>query len=100
MAALAMESRSANGNGYRSLRADFDVAYKEMTEASREFNAVLMNVPAGLSPEDQRARKEHAARVYEDAHARFMATVRKLNDYMIRQIVSSRSTIQQVTIHR
>ena len=61
MAALAIGSRSANENCYRSLRAEFDCAYKEMMDSSREFTAVLMNARAELSPEERRARKDKAA---------------------------------------
>jgi hypothetical protein len=94
MAARALDSRSAGENSYGSLRADFDAAYKRMTDSSREFNAVLMTVPAGLSPEENRARKDGAAQAYEVAHERFLAAVAKLNEFMIGQIISSRAGIQ------
>ncbi len=96
MAAIAVDSRSANADLYRSLRVDFDTAYRKMTDSSREFNAVLMCVPAGLSPEEWQARKDGAARAYEDAHEQFMAAVAKLHEFMVGQIISSRSTIHLV----
>ena len=100
MAALAIGSRSANENCYRSLRAEFDCAYKEMMDSSREFTAVLMNARAELSPEERRARKDKAVQAYEDAHERFMVAVRKLNEFMIGQMISSRSAIQPAATHR
>jgi hypothetical protein len=100
MSAIAVDTRSANGNHYHSLRAEFEAAYKEMLNASREFNSVLMNVPDGLSPEEQRARNDRAAQVYEDARVRFMAAVANLNQFRIGQMVSSRSAIQLVAAHR
>jgi hypothetical protein len=100
MAASARDSRSANENLYRSLRVDFADAYKDMTDASREFSAVLMNVTAEVSPEERRARTDSAAQAYQDAHERFTLAVRKLNDFMISQIVSSRSSIHLVPPQR
>jgi hypothetical protein len=100
MTATAANSGSARENIYRSLRADFDAAYKNMTDASREFTAVLMTVPSGLSPQEQQVRKDSAAQAFEDAHDRFMAAVAKLNKFMIGQIISSRSTIHLVVPHR
>jgi hypothetical protein len=100
MAALAMDSRSASEDSYRSLLAEFDSAYKEMMDSSREFNSVLMNVPDGLSPEEQRARNNRAAQAYEDARVRFMAAVASLNQFRIGQMISSRSAIQVVATHR
>jgi hypothetical protein len=100
MAASAADSRSANENLYRSLRADFDAAYRNMTDTSREFSAVLMDVTAELSPEDRRARTDNAAQAYEDAHERFMAAVARLSKFMIGQMVSSRSGIHLVATRR
>jgi hypothetical protein len=100
MAASAIDSRSANANIYRSLRADFDTAYKKMTDSSREFNAVLMCVPAGLSPEEWQTCKESAGKAYQDAHEQFMAAVAKLNEFMIGQIISSRAAIHPALIRR
>lgn len=94
MAATAAGSRSASENLYRSLRSDFDAAYQNMMNSSREFNAVLTNVSAGLSPQQRRARTASAAQAYEEAHERFMTAVRNLNEFMIRRIISSRSAIQ------
>jgi len=100
MTASTADSRSANENLYRSLRVDFADAYKNMTDASREFSAVLMNVTAEVSPEERRARTGSAGQAYQDAHERFTVAVRKLNDFMIAQIVSSRSSIHLVPPHR
>jgi hypothetical protein len=100
MTATAADSRSASENIYRSLRADFDAAYKNMTDASREFTAVLMDVAAERSSEERRARTDSAAQAYEDCHDRFMAAVAKLNKFMIGQIISSRSTIHLVVPSR
>jgi len=100
MTASAVDSRSASENLYRSLRADFEAAYKNMTDASKEFTAVLMNVRAELSPEERRARTDSAAQAYQDAHEQFTAAVRKLNAFMIGHIVSSRSTIHLVPSQR
>jgi hypothetical protein len=99
MSATAVNPRSTNGNPYHSLRAEFEAAYKEMRDLSRDFNAVLMNVPDGLSPEEQRARNDRAAQAYEDARVRFMAAVENLNQFRIGQMVSSRSAIQLVATH-
>jgi|HubBroStandDraft_6_1064221.scaffolds.fasta_scaffold1681543_2 hypothetical protein len=100
MTATAAGSRAANENLYRSLRLDFAATYKNMTDASREFSAVLMNVTAEISPEERRARTSSAAQAYQDAHEKFTVAVRKLNDFMIAQIVSSRSSIHLVPPHR
>ncbi len=94
MAALAMDSGSGSENCYHSLRSEFDSAYKEMMDSSREFTAILMNVPAGLSPEERRARNDRAAQAYEDARLRFVTAVASLNEFRISQIVSSRSALQ------
>ena len=94
MAVSVVDSRSASQNTYGSLRADFDAAYKKMMDSSREFNAILMTVPAGLSPEAHQARKNSAAQTYEDAHERFMAAVAKLHEFMIGRIISSRAALQ------
>jgi hypothetical protein len=96
MAASAADSRPAKEICYVSLRADFDAAYKRMMDSSREFNAILMTVPAGLSLEAQQARKDSAAQAYEDAHERFIAAVGKLNKFMIGQIISSRAALSQL----
>jgi len=100
MAALAVDSRTASENCYRSLLAEFGAAYKGMTDSSREFNTVLMNVPDGLSPEERRARNDGAAEFYEDARVRFMAAVANLNEFRIGQMISSRSAIQLAATHR
>jgi hypothetical protein len=100
MTARAGDSRAASENLYRSLRVDFEATYKKMTDASKEFTAVLMNVGAELSPEQRRARTAIAAQAYQDAHERFTAAVRKLNAFMISHIVASRSTIHLVPPQR
>jgi hypothetical protein len=100
MAAIAVDSSSDNANIYRSLRVDFDTAYKKMMDSSREFNAVLMCVPARLSSEEWQARKDSAAHAYEDAHEQFMAAVAKLNGFMIGQIISSRAALQPAAVPR
>jgi hypothetical protein len=94
MTASTANSSPASESRYGSLRADFDAAYKKMTDASREFNAVLMTVPVGLSPEAQQARKQAAGCAYQEAHERFMTAVAKLNEYMISRIISSRAALQ------
>jgi hypothetical protein len=94
--AIAVDSRSAGETRYRSLRGDFDSAYKSMMDSSREFNVVLMDVSAGLSQEERRARKDRASQAYENAHERFMVAVANLNEFMIGRIISSRSSIQLV----
>jgi hypothetical protein len=96
IAAIAVDSRSAKDNRYSYLRCEFDAAYKNMMESSREFNAILMNVTAELSPEQRRAQANQAAQVYEHARERFMAAVTTLHEFTICQIVSSRSTIQLI----
>lgn len=100
MAPGAVDFRSASQNRYGCLRADFDAAYKKMMDSSREFNAVLVTVPAGLSPDERQARKGHAAQVYEDAHEQFMAAVAKLHEFMVRQIILSRAALQPAAPHR
>ncbi len=61
MAASELSPKSAVESHYRSLRDDFEAAYKKMTDLSREFNAILTTVPAELSPEERQARKKRAA---------------------------------------
>jgi len=63
-------------------------------DSSRDFNAILMAVPKGLSPEECQARKDAAALVYEDAHERFMEAVARLNKFMLAQIIASRRKLQ------
>ena len=94
MSASAIDFRSVSENRYQSLRVDFDAAYRKMRDSSREFSAILMTVPAGLSPEERQARKDAAALAYEEAHERFMAAVAKLNQFMVAQIIASRSKLQ------
>jgi hypothetical protein len=95
-AASAVDSISTGRNRYGTLRMEFETAYKKMMDTSREFNSVLMTVPAGLSAEERQVRKENAARAYEEAHERFMAAVAKLHEYMIGHIISSRAALQPV----
>lgn len=100
MSASAVDSRSAHQHTYGCLRAEFDASYKTMVETSREFNAVLMTIPIGLSPEAQQVRKGNAARAYQEAHRQFLAAFARLNEFMIGQIISSRAALQPPTLHR
>jgi hypothetical protein len=63
MSASAIDCRPVSENRYQSLRVDFDAAYRRMMDSSREFSAILITVPAGLSPEERLARKDAGARV-------------------------------------
>lgn len=94
MSASPAFTTSDNGSTYHALRADFEAAYRKMTDLSREFNAVLMTVPGGLSPEERQARKERAAQAYEAAHERFLSAVGTLHEYMLSQIIASRCGLQ------
>jgi hypothetical protein len=94
VAARAINSASASQSHYHSLRADFDAAYRRMMDLSREFNAVLITVPAELSPEERQARKNRAAKAYEDAHDQFLAAVARLHRFMIDRIVSAHGALQ------
>jgi hypothetical protein len=94
MAAVAPDRESASESCYFALLANFDAAYKHMQDSSREFSAVLMNVPAGLSPEERRERNDRARMAYDDARDRCMAAVAKLNEFVIGIAISSRATIR------
>jgi len=94
MAASELSPKSAIESHYHSLRADFDAAYRKMMDLSREFNAVLTTVPAGLSLEQRQARKNLAAQSYEAAHEEFLAAVARLHRFMIDRIVSSHNILQ------
>jgi hypothetical protein len=94
MAASELSPKSAIESHYHSLRADFEAAYRKMMDLSREFNAVLTTVPAGLSPEERQSRKNRVALAYEDAHEQFMAAVARLHKFMIDRIVSSHNILQ------
>jgi len=94
MAASELSPRSAVESHYHSLRADFDAAYRKMMDLSREFNAVLMTVPAGLLPEERQTRKRRAAQAYEAAHEEFLAAVARLHRFMIDRIISSHDALQ------
>ncbi len=95
-ATSAINSVSATQNRYHELRADFEAAYKKMMDLSREFNTVLIIVPAELSPEERHTRKSRAAQAYEEAHEQFMAAVARLHRFMIDRIVSSHDALQPV----
>ena len=94
MAASELSPKSAVESHYHSLRADFDTAYRKMMDLSREFNAVLTTVPAGLSLDERQARKSRAAQAYETAHEEFLAAVARLHKFMIDRIIASRDALQ------
>lgn len=94
MAASELSPRSAVESHYHSLRADFDAAYRKMTDLSREFNAVLMTPPSELSPQERQARKGRAAQAYEAAHEEFLAAVARLHRFMIDRIIASHDALQ------
>ncbi len=68
-------------------------------DSSREYSAVLMRIPPALSLDDRQSRIDTAAHLYEDAQQRFAAAVTNLNNFMINQIISSRSAIQLAAVH-
>jgi hypothetical protein len=99
MTATVLDSRTANATRYISLRAEFDTAYRNLMDSSREYSAVLMSIPPGLSLEERQVRIDTAAHLYEDAQQRFADAVTNLNRFMINQIISSRSAIQLAAAH-
>jgi hypothetical protein len=99
MTAFGAECRSANENQYQTLLADFDAAYRHLKELSEDFNNAVAGVSAGQCQHEGRSRIDYAGRAYEDAREEFMFAVRKLNAFLIGQIVSSRSSIQVAANH-
>ncbi len=98
MTAIA-ECKSANGTQYRTLLANFDAAYRNKKNSSEDFNNALLGFSAGPPPHEGRSRIDSASRAYEDARAEFQFAVARLNEFLIGQIVSSRSTIQSAASH-
>jgi hypothetical protein len=98
MTAVA-ECRSANQTQYRTLLANFDAAYRNMKNSSEDFNTALLEFSAGPSAYEGRSRIDRASTAYEDALEQFQLAVAKLNEFLIGQIVSSRSAIQHATTH-
>jgi hypothetical protein len=99
MTVLAPESRSVNGSQYCILLANFDAAYRNMKNASEDFNNALAEVSGGLAQHEGRSRIEGASRAHENAREEFMFAVAKLNEFLIGQIISSRSTLQAAANH-
>ena len=99
MTAVAAECRSANEGQYRTLLASFDAAYRNMKNASEDFNSALLEASAGPPPHEGRSRIDRASRAYEDAREEFQLAVAMLNVFLIGQIISSRSTIQAAAAH-
>jgi hypothetical protein len=93
------ECRTASQSQYRTLLADFDAAYRQLKELSEDFNNALAEASAGQYQHEGRSRIDYAGRAYEDAREEFMFAVRKLNEFLIGQIVSSRSSIQAAASH-
>jgi hypothetical protein len=94
MSALPVVCRSANEGQYHTLLASFDAAYRNMKNSSEGFNSVLLGVPAEFPEQEGRSRIDRASRAYENAREEFQCAVAKLNEFLIGQIISSRSTIQ------
>jgi hypothetical protein len=91
---VVAECRSASESQYRILLAHFDAAYRNLKEASETFNNTLAEFSAGQYQYEGRSRIDYASRAHEDAREEFMLAVTELNQFLINQIVSSRSTIR------
>jgi hypothetical protein len=94
MTAVAVECRSANQSQYRTLLANFDAAYRNMKNASEDFNNALLEVAAGPPPREGRSRIDRASMAYEAAREEFQLAVAMLNVFLIGQILASRPTVQ------
>jgi hypothetical protein len=99
MTDLAAEPRSGGDSPYRTLLANFEAAYRNMRSSSEDFNNALAEVSAGLNEHAGRTRIDEAGRAYEEARDEFMYAVAKLNEFLIAQIISSRSTILETSAH-
>jgi hypothetical protein len=99
MNALVADCRSASQSPYRTLLANFDAAYRNMKNSSENFNNALAAVSAGQNQYEGRSRIDYAGRAYEDARDEFMFAVAKLNQFLISQIVASRSTMHAAANH-
>jgi hypothetical protein len=99
MTVLSTECRSASGSQYGILLANFDAAYRTMKNSSEDFNNALAEVSTGQYQHEGRSRIDYAGRAYEDAREEFMFAVAKLNEFLIGQIISSRSSIRAAASH-
>jgi hypothetical protein len=99
MSALVADCRSANASHYRTLLANFDAAYRNKKNSSEDFNKALLEFSAGPPPHEGRSRIDRASTAYENAREEFTFAVARLNEFLIGQIVSSRSTIQAAASH-
>ena len=88
-----------NTSHYRTLLASFDAAYRNKKKSSEDFNKTLLEFSAGPPSDEGRSHIDRASTAYEDAREEFMLAMAKLNEFLIGQIVSSRSTIQAAASH-
>jgi|SRR5579863_6667934 len=95
MTTLAADSRLASGSLYRILIANFDAAYRNLKNSLEAFNNALEEVPTGLTHYKERSPIDRACRAYEDARQEFLIAVGSLNEFLIDEIIASRSDIPE-----
>lgn len=84
----------AESNDYRALLEAFQSTSATMKACSASFNALLVELPAGLPQDERSSRIAAAAAAYEDARGEFLAAAARLHEFTISQIVSSHPQIQ------
>lgn len=89
----------ASPSDYGTLLAAFQAASERMKTSSASFNKLLVAVPSDMPEGERRSRIATAASAYEDAREEFLDAVAKLHEFMIGEIISSRSTIQFSATH-
>jgi hypothetical protein len=88
-----VQYRPASESAYGALLANVNAAYRNLKNASEDCANALADVP-GVPPHDPGiSRIARASRAYEDAREEWLLAVAKLNDFMISELISSRSTI-------
>lgn len=99
MTDLAAECRSASESQYRILLVNFDASYRTLKAASETFNNALAEFSEGQYQYEGVSRIDYASRAQEDARIEFMLAVAELNEFLIGQTVSSRSSIGAAANH-
>ena len=71
-----------------------------MQSLSEAFTNTVMEFAATASHNGAKSRVESAAAAYEQAREEFLAAVARLNDYMLNEIISTRSSMPEPWVHR
>ena len=91
--------RGGTESRYRTLLADCGTAFEKTKSSSENFNAVLADVPAGLSKGKRSSLVASAASAYEDAREELATAVAKLNQFLMSKIIPSRPALKAAAMH-